>query len=302
MNFFKRFFRGKKTLRGILNALNLTTQETNYSVGFFSDEIRAKNTLMRKTRAELMALVLPILNDNLESDYNDIALKNGKITVRKTNFTQMKDEELVIADFIKKPQKFPIQKIIKETNAILFSATTGVGKTVLSQRFISEFKNLKLMVFSTTPEEFGVDEGLLYTEENIELLKNYFKEWLSSPEMQNNDRTLIILDEAFILFSDPSKEIKELAKLINKFLAMNRKKPSRMIFITQTPNREELGDLNISLIATKLINIEDIDSYKVFKRPPEIQAQKLKTGEFYLFHRGETAKILKYTIKKPSAG
>lgn len=291
----KRIFRGKKSLKNILEAHCLTTDKTKFSVSLFRDELRADNISLKKTRAELMETVLPIINDNLDENYNDIILRNDDIKIKRTDYTTIKNQELTIADFRKPPVIFDLKKTKKELNGLMLVGTTGSGKTELAKKIVSEFKEMPLMIFTTKPEDFGIN-ARIYDDDGISHLKEYFSNWLTDIETRKTDETMIVLDEAFILFSQKTKEIKELSEMVNKYLAFNRAYKSRIIFIAQTPNKEAFGELNTSLISTKLINVSDISNYKstLGGIPKELVPQVLKTGQFLLFHRGEVPKILSY--------
>lgn len=304
MGYIKRLFKGRRTLKKILDAQKLTTEKTEVSVGHFVDEIWASQVLYKKTRSELLTLILPLINDYLNENYNDIKIVNDKIIVRKRNFLEIKGEQLTTGDFINDPKVFDIHKVNDETNAFFLSATTGIGKTQLAKYFIRRLMTLEPIIFSTTPDEYKkkwlvVKDNNIhqYNKGGIDILKNFFTRWLEDDEFRANDRSLIVLDEAFVLFAQRSKEIKELAELVNQFLGFNRKTRSRLLILGQTPNRESFNELNLALVGTKIVNIEDIANYKSFGYiPDEIKAQKLGRGEFYLFNAGNKALVLKYKL------
>ena len=299
-NYLNRVFKGVKSLENILNANHISTESTRISTTFFADELRATSILLKYTRPELMERILTVLNDSLKENYNDIHIKGNNITIKKTNFTNIRNVAISLADFCNNPSEFNFHYILGQANAIQVSATTGAGKTELIKKFIADLHQREIRIFTTKPEDFeGYNFVSDYSDDNLNFIEKLLKEWLdSSIELKQRIRTVLVFDEAYILFGGKEKRTKALAELVNKVLAMNRAYGLRIFFITQTPNKEALGDLNTSLISTKIVNISDIQNYSstLGSIPSQIKIQILKTGEFYFFHRGEPVKILKYRM------
>jgi len=174
------------------------------------------------------------------------------------------------------------------------TVSSGRGKTVLFKRLLDDLKEKERMIFTTKPEDFG-GEALEYTEENIATLKTYLTIWLGDRETKLKSNMLIILDEAFVLFSDKKND--ELAEMINKVLAFNRAYNLRFFFGLQIQTKSNLGKFNPSLIDTKMVSIPDVKNYlsSLGEIPKRLLSYHLKRGEFYFFYDNGSAQVLKYS-------
>ncbi len=296
-NFFRALSR-KRALSNILDTHRISTGLTRVRASFIDSKIVATSICLRFTRSELMEKILPVLNDSLGEEFNDICLERDKITVRITNFTTLKGFDLTLADFVQGPAHFGFFKTLEEANAFQITGTTGAGKTELVKRFLKSLSLREVRIFTTKPEDFEGHKFVSdYSVQNLEFIESLLERWLESDEESKQRlKTVLVFDEAYILFSGKEKRIKSFAILLNKVLAMNRAYGLRIFFLTQSLSKELLGDLNTGLISTKIVQIPDILNYTqtLGHIPASVRAQTLKTGEFLFFHRGEPVRVLKY--------
>ena len=258
-------------IKEILEDNNLLKSETKIIIRMNSIQI----SRYKKVETDSIRKIPRILEEETGERY---LLERKNKVIRLKKMKKIPIQEGVYFQNIEtgKIDEFTLDKI-NNWNGLFIGAESGTGKSELVRKLI-EGRNT--LVYSPKGSE-DFKNGQRFNEQMVRDIDSFVDNFKNI-----KTETIIVIDEIITFVSLVKQLNKNLLRKMSINFTLNRSSNLKWIIMTQKLNR--MGDLDLSLLNYKILNVPSIALYKEsLGVVPKTQMANLKKGQFVMMKEGE---------------